>query len=81
MSAADRERPAVDGALGEAASRHLSFRVDLFVDPGHRHAKCRADFQKSLGEILDEGTVGEGDAVVEQGEIDVARGDVGKRKE
>ncbi len=80
VGAADGERPAVDRTIGEAAGLHLGLGIDFFVDPGHGHEKRRAHFQQGFGKCLHERTVGQSDAVVEHGEIDVASRDVRKRK-
>src|SRR5580704_5833598 len=53
---------------------------EFFVDSGYRYANRGAHFEQGFGEIFDEGTVGESDAVVEHGEIHVARCDVGEGK-
>ena len=66
VRAANRKRPTIDRALGEAVDLRLGLGVDLLVDPRNRHAKRWPHFQQRFGKMLHERTVGQGNAVIEQ---------------
>src|SRR5579864_8228590 len=79
--AADRDRPVEDGAFGKAGGFVLSLRIDLFVDSGDGDEDGRLNFQQGRRQLLDEWAVGQGHAAIEQGKVQVPRGDVAKRQE
>ena len=80
VAAPDRKSPVEDGALGKAFGLQCSLRVNFFVDARHRDEEGRPHLLHGRRQAVEEGAIGQGNAVIEHGEIDVTRGDVAKRK-
>jgi hypothetical protein len=54
--------------------------MNLFIDSRNPDEDGGTDLQQSLGKLVKYGNISQGDAAGEHGEIDMPRGDVGKRQ-
>ena len=81
MLAAHGDGPVVNPLLEAGGDIVLHLVVDLFVDAGHGDEKGGMKLAQDAGHVVDDGTVGDGDAAVEFGKIHMARRDVRERQE
>src|SRR5476651_1545956 len=80
MRSAYRGCPAIHCLLEPGGNSALHLVIDLLVHTRYRHKKRRTNFPQHTRQVIDKRTIGNCDAAIEFGKVDVARRDVRERE-